>query len=118
MTETVSAAETAPAPPAVPPPEPRQVQCAFCGKVQELDPSYLLCFNCGQALSPDNSQIVRNPRTGKGLQGTGILLFFIFLCTFFFYSKFIGWNGMAISALLSLWGFYRGYRNRLETPER
>jgi len=118
MTETVSAAETAPAPPAVPPPEPRQVQCAFCGKVQELDPSYLLCFNCGQALSPDNSQIVRNPRTGKGLQGTGILLFFIFVCTFFFYSKFIGWNGMAVSALLSIWGFYRGYRNHLGPPDR
>ena len=121
MTETVPVPETAPAPPtdvSTPPTVPTQVQCEFCGKVQELDPGYLLCFNCGQALSPGQSRIIRNPRIGKGLQGTGIMLFFIFLCTFFFYSKFIGWNGMAISALLSLWGFYRGYRNRLEPPER
>ncbi len=118
MTETVSAPATVPAAPPKPPASttvlPSQVQCSFCGRTQEFDPSYTLCGNCGQALSPDDSRIVANPRKGKGMQGLGILFFILFMGTFFFYSHFIGWNGMAISALFALWGFYRGYRNRQE----
>ncbi len=88
------------------------VQCPACGEVEELDPAYAICQHCGGPLQEADSVILKNPRRGRGLEAAGILLFLASFSLFLFYSKFAGGHGMAISALLWLWGFYRAYRNR------
>lgn len=89
-----------------------KVQCPACGTTQDFDNKYAICLNCGGPLQPTDSLILKNPRRGRGLEATGIMTVIIFFCIFFFYSKFAGRHGMAIGALLWLWGFYKAYRNR------
>lgn len=88
------------------------VQCPACGKIQEFDSAYTICLHCGGPLQTADSVILKNPRRGRGLEATGILGLLAFFAVFLFYSKFVGGHGMAISALLWLWGYYRAYRNR------
>jgi hypothetical protein len=88
------------------------VQCPACGKTQEYDPQYTICLHCGGPLQESDSLILKNPRRGRGMEATGILFFIGFLAVFLFYSKFAGRHGMAISALVWIWGFYKAYRNR------
>ena len=88
------------------------VQCPNCGHVQELDLGYKICLNCGGAVDESNNQIIKNPRKGRGMQGIAIIAFLLFLFIFLFWSKYAGGNGMAISALIYIWGFYKAYLNK------
>jgi hypothetical protein len=90
------------------------VQCTKCGHVQELDPEYRICLNCGSPVDEKDSLILAKPRTGRGMQGLAIMAFIAFVFAFFFWSKFIGRHGMAISALFYIWGFYRNYLYKRE----
>ncbi|MBE0665225.1 MAG: hypothetical protein E4H23_08490 [Chrysiogenales bacterium] len=89
-----------------------KVQCPNCGHVQELDCEYKICMNCGGPVDENNSRILKNPRKGRGRQGLAIVAFFLFLFVFFFWSKYLGSYGMAISALFYIWGFYKNYLNK------
>jgi hypothetical protein len=89
-----------------------KVQCPNCGHVQELDPEYRICLNCGGAVDASNYRILKDPRKGRGRQGLAIVAFMLFLFVFFFWSKYIGRHGMAISALFYIWGFYKNYLNK------
>jgi hypothetical protein len=91
------------------------VQCPACGHVQELDPEYKICLNCGGGVDESNSLILRNPRKGRGMQGLAIIAFLLFLFVFFFWSKYLGRHGMAVSALFYIWGFYRHYLHERDT---
>jgi hypothetical protein len=88
------------------------VQCPHCGLVQEFDPNYKICLKCAGALDESHSRILANPRKGRGMQGSAIVAFVISVFVFLFWSKFAGRHGMAISALVYLWGFYRNYLNK------
>jgi hypothetical protein len=94
------------------------VQCTLCGNVQELDPDYKICLKCGSAVDEGDSLILANPRKGRGMQGLAILAFLLFLFVFFFWSKFIGRHGMAVSALFYIWGFYKNYLYKREAIEK
>ncbi len=96
----------------------KNVQCSRCGNVQEFDPEYKICLNCGSPLDESDSLILAKPRTGRGMQGLATLAFLLFIFVFFFWSKFIGRHGMAVSALFYLWGFYRHYLYRREAAGR
>lgn len=96
------------------PPGGNKVQCNRCGNIQELDPEYKICLNCGSPLGEGDSLILANPRKGRGMQGLAIIAFVLFVFVFFFWSKFIGRHGMAVSALFYIWGFYRYYLYRRE----
>lgn len=93
------------------------VQCTHCGHVQELDPEYKICLNCGSAVDENDFLILKNPRKGRGMQGLATISFFLFLFIFFFWSKYIGRHGMAISALFAIWGFYRNFLHKREAAE-
>lgn len=95
-----------------------RVQCVKCGHVQELDPDYKICLNCGAPVGEQDDLILANPRKGRGMQGLAILCFVLFLFVFFFWSKYIGWHGMALSALFAIWGFYRNYKQALLAREQ
>lgn len=88
------------------------VQCPNCGHVQEFDPGYKMCLNCGTALDENNSHILKNPRKGRGMQGIAIIAFMLFFFIFLFWSKYVGAHGMAISALVYIWGIYKTYLNK------
>lgn len=88
------------------------VQCEFCGRIQEFDPDYRICLNCGREVSADDTRIIPNPRKGRGMQGIATVCFILFVAVFFFWSKYLGRHGMALSALFYIWGFYKNYRNR------
>ncbi len=94
------------------------VQCTRCGNVQELDPDYKICLKCGSPVDEGDSLILANPRKGRGMQGLAILAFILFLFVFFFWSKFIGRHGMAVSALFYIWGFYKNYLYKREAIEK
>lgn len=94
------------------------VQCVKCGRVQDLDPGYKICLNCGAPVDETDDLILVNPRKGRGMQGLAILSFVLFLFVFFFWSKYIGWHGMALSALFAIWGFYRNYKQALRAREQ
>ena len=100
------------------PPGRRSVQCVRCGHVQEFDPDYAICLNCGSAVTAGDSLILARPRTGQGMQGLATLAFLLFLFVFFFWSKYIGRHGMAVSALFYIWGFYRNYLYKREATGR
>ncbi|MBN2346486.1 MAG: hypothetical protein JXO51_08845 [Candidatus Aminicenantes bacterium] len=89
-----------------------KVQCPSCGNVQELDDEYKICLNCGGAVDETHTLILKNPRLGRGRQGLAVVAFVLSLFVFFFWSKYLGRHGMAISALFYLWGFYKNYLNR------
>ena len=91
------------------------VQCPACGHVQALDPEYKICLNCGGGLDENNSLILKNPRKGRGMQGLAIIAFLLFLFIFFFWSKYLGRHGMAVSALFYIWGFYKHYLHERNT---
>jgi len=91
------------------------VQCPACGHVQELDPEYKICLNCGGGVNESNSLILKNPRKGRGMQGLAIIAFLLFLFIFFFWSKYLGRHGMAICALFYIWGFYKHYLHERNT---
>lgn len=110
------AAQPNPAPPAATASK-LNVQCINCGHVQELDPEYKICLNCGGAVDESNYLILKDPRRGRDMQGLATLAFILFLFVFFFWSKYIGRHGMAISALFGIWGFYRNYLHKRETAE-
>lgn len=103
--------------PGAPPPARMNVQCVKCGHVQELDPDYKICLNCGGPIGEKDFLILKNPRRGRGMEGLAILAFFLFLFVFFFWSKYVGRHGMAISALVAIWGYYRNYLHRREAQE-
>jgi hypothetical protein len=88
------------------------VQCLSCGHVQEFDPGYKICLNCGNAVDENHSHILSNPRKGRGMQGISIIAFMLFFFIFLFWSKYAGGHGMAISALIYIWGFYKAYLNK------
>jgi hypothetical protein len=88
------------------------VQCPNCGHVQEFDPGYKICLNCGGAMDESNSRILKNPRRGRGMQGIAIIAFLFFFFIFLFWSKYAGSHGMAISALVYIWGIYKTYLNK------
>jgi len=90
------------------------VQCTNCGHVQDLDPEYRICLNCGSPVDESNSLILKNPRKGRGMQGLATIALLLFLFVFLFWSKFIGRHGMAISALFLIWGYYRNYLHKQE----
>lgn len=94
------------------------VQCPNCGLVQEFDPGYKICLKCGGAIDESHSRILTNPRKGRGMQGSAIIAFIIFFFIFLFWSKFAGSNGMAISALVYIWGFYKTYLNKRELTDK
>jgi hypothetical protein len=94
------------------------VQCSKCGHTQELDPEYKICLNCGSPVAETDTLILAKPRTGRGMQGLAIMAFFAFVFVFFFWSKFIGRHGMAVSALFYIWGFYRNYLYKREAESR
>jgi hypothetical protein len=94
------------------------VQCTKCGHVQELDPEYKICLNCGGPVDENDYLILDNPRKGRGMQGLAILSFILFVFVFFFWSKYIGRHGMAISALFYIWGFYKNYLYKREATEQ
>ena len=116
MNGNEQAAETIPPPPA-PAADKMNVQCTHCGHVQELDPEYRICLNCGSAVDEGDFLILKNPRMGRGMQGLATLSFFLFLFVFFFWSKYIGRHGMAISALFGIWGFYRNYLHKRDAED-
>ena len=93
------------------------VQCTHCGHVQELDPEYTICLNCGSTVDKNDFLILKNPRRGRGMQGMATIFFFLFLFVFLFWSKYIGRHGMGISALFAIWGFYRNYLHKREAAE-
>jgi len=94
------------------------VQCEFCGHVQDFDVEYPLCLNCGSGLDGQKRIILQNPRIGKGMQGSAILAFIACLAVYLFYSKYIGWYGMGISALFYVWGIYKTYLNKLNASKQ
>jgi hypothetical protein len=100
------------------PPSSRSVQCVRCGHVQEFDPDYAICLNCGSGVAAGDTLILAKPRTGRGMQGLSTFAFLLFLFVFFFWSKYIGRHGMAVSALFYIWGFYRNYLYKREAAER
>jgi hypothetical protein len=116
MSGNEQAAEPIPAPPAATA-DKMNIQCTHCGHVQELDPEYKICLNCGSAVAETDYLILKNPRKGRGMQGMATLSFFLFLFIFFFWSKYIGRHGMAISALFVIWGFYRNYLHKRDAEE-
>jgi hypothetical protein len=93
------------------------VQCPNCGHNQELDPEYKICLNCGGPVDESNYLILKNPRKGRGMQGLATIAIFLFVFVFFFWSKYIGRHGMAISALFWIWGFYKNYLNKRDAVE-
>jgi uncharacterized membrane protein YvbJ len=93
------------------------VQCPNCGHVQEFDPGYKICLNCGAAVDESHSRILKNPRKGRGMQGVAIIAFLLFFFIFLFWSKYAGGNGMAISALVYIWGIYKTYLNKKDLNE-
>lgn len=95
----------------------RSVQCSRCGHVQDLDPDYPICLNCGNAVGDGDNLILKYPRRGRGMQGLSIIAFLLFLFVFFFWSKYLGRHGMAVSALFYIWGFYRNYLHKRSTAE-
>jgi hypothetical protein len=46
------------------------------------------------------------------MQGIAIIAFLLFFFIFLFWSKYAGGHGMAISALIYIWGFYKTYLNK------
>jgi hypothetical protein len=90
------------------------IQCPGCGHVQELDPDYKICLNCGGPMDESHSTIQLDPRRGRNMQGLAIVAFLLFVFIFFFWSKYIGRHGMAVSALFYIWGFYKNYLNQRE----
>jgi uncharacterized membrane protein YvbJ len=91
-------------PAAIPPPaavraSAMNIQCPGCGHVQEYDPDYKICLNCGGPMDESNSTILKDPRKGRDMQGLAIIAFLLFVFVFFFWSKYIGRHGMAVSAL-------------------
>lgn len=88
------------------------IQCTSCGHVQELDPDYKICLNCGGPMDESNSTILQDPRKGRDMQGLAIIAFLLFTFVFFFWSKYVGRHGMAVSALFYIWGFYKNYLNK------
>jgi hypothetical protein len=90
------------------------IQCPGCGHVQELDPDYKICLNCGGPMDESHSTIQPDPRRGRNMQGLAIVAFLLFVFIFFFWSKYIGRHGMAVSALFYIWGFYKNYLNQRE----
>lgn len=94
------------------------VQCPSCGHVQEFDPGYKICLNCGGAVDESHSQILANPRKGRGMQGVAIIAFLLFFFIFLFWSKYAGAHGMAISALIYIWGFYKAYMNKKDINKK
>jgi hypothetical protein len=88
------------------------VQCPDCGHVQEFDPGYKICLHCGSAVGENHSQILKNPRKGRGMQGAAIIAFLLCLFIFLFWSKYVGAHGMAISALVYVWGVYKAHLNK------
>ena len=94
------------------------LQCPGCGHVQELDPDYKICLNCGGPMDESCSTILADPRKGRGMQGLAIIAFLLFVFVFFFWSKYIGRHGMAVSALFYIWGFYRNYLYKREAAGR
>jgi len=107
-----------PIPRAAAPEKTMNVQCTNCGHVQELDPEYKICLNCGNAVDESNFLILQNPRKGRGMQGLAIIAFLLFVFVFFFWSKYIGRHGMAVSALFYIWGFYKNYLNKRDAVEK
>jgi hypothetical protein len=93
------------------------VQCPNCGHVQEFDPGYKICLNCGGAVDESHSHILKNPRKGRGMQGIAIIAFLLFFFIFLFWSKYAGSHGMAISALVYIWGVYKTYLNKKSISE-
>jgi uncharacterized membrane protein YvbJ len=89
-----------------------KIQCPACGHVQEHDPDYKMCLNCGGPMDESNSTILQDPRKGRGMQGLAIIALLLFVFVFFFWSKYIGRHGMAVSALFYIWGFYKNYLNK------
>lgn len=106
--------DPAPADPKTPLPSKPNVQCTRCGHIQEFDAEYKICLNCGNAVGEGDFLILARPRTGRGMQGLAILAFLSFAFVFFFWSKFLGRHGMAVSALFYIWGFYRNYLYKRE----
>jgi len=88
------------------------VQCPQCSHIQEFDPGYKICLNCGGGVDESHSKILKNPRKGRGMQGISIIAFLLFFFIFLFWSKYAGAHGMAISALVYIWGFYKTYLNK------
>ncbi len=93
------------------------VQCPNCGLVQEFDPGYKICLNCGGAVDESHGHILKNPRKGRGMQGLAIIAFVLFFFIFLFWSKYAGGHGMAISALFYIWGSYKSYLNKRRISE-
>lgn len=93
------------------------VQCPNCGHVQEFDPGYKICLNCGGAVDESHTHILKNPRKGHGMQGAAILAFLFFFFIFLFWSKYAGGHGMAISALFYVWGIYKAHLNKKSSSE-
>ena len=116
MSGNEQAAEPNPSPPAATAGK-MNVQCIHCGHVQELDPEYKICLNCGSPVDESNYLILKNPRMGRGMQGLATVAFMLFLFVFFFWSKYLGRHGMAISALFAIWGFYKNYLHKREAEE-
>ena len=94
------------------------VQCTHCGHTQELDPEYRICMNCGSPVDESNFLILANPRKGRGMQGLSTIAFLLFVFVFFFWSKYVGRHGMAVSALFYIWGFYRNYLYKRDAAEK
>jgi hypothetical protein len=95
----------------------RKVQCQFCGRVQDFDASYRHCLNCGNSLDDSDIAILKNPRIGRGMQGTALLGMIVSTGVFFFYSKYIGYHGFAIFLLIYIWGYYRSYLQKRESNQ-
>jgi hypothetical protein len=95
----------------------RDIQCQACGHVQTFDPDYSFCRNCGQPIKTDSGPIIKNPRVGRGMQGSAVLAFVASMALFWFWSKYLGSAGMGISFLVWVWGLYKAHLNRKQGGE-
>ena len=89
------------------------VQCPNCGHVQEFDPGYKICLNCGGAVDESHCQHFKKSQKRPGhARCIAIIAFLLFFFIFLFWSKYAGAHGMAISALVYIWGIYKTYLNK------
>ncbi len=80
-----------------------KVECKDCGFVQEYDPNYPYCRNCGAALVQKEEPGSASNSFVK-YKAAGLFLVVIFFFLFLFASRYYGAAGMLVGVLLWLWG--------------
>ncbi|MEW6455759.1 MAG: hypothetical protein AB1410_03470 [Acidobacteriota bacterium] len=88
------------------------VQCKKCGNIQKLDIDFNYCRKCGHQLTEADRIIYQNLKSGKNIQGIGILIILSAIAIFHYFSRFFGSILFGIGVIIYFIGRIKNKRKK------